>query len=178
MAYVPLRGADGSKRWTERKGVAVTGDSERFDPQHLLGFAKVILWGAHWYANSLPISGGWLVWDKTPKGAKDGFYASHADLAWTNIRESIAKFSLQWGGEARGGEAFFHPTQKPVALMGWCVDLCAPVSMIVDPYCGCGPTLAACKLRQIPCIGVEIEEHYCEIAAMRLSQEVLTFTEP
>lgn len=177
MSYVPMRGSDGSKRWNDRKGVAVHGDSTAFNPAHLLAFPKIVLWGAHWYADRLPPSGGWLVWDKTPKGAKDGFFASRCDMAWTNLRESIAKFSLQWGGEARGGEGFFHPTQKPVALMGWCIDLCGGAGLIVDPYCGSGPTLAAAKLRGVQAIGTEIEEKYCEIAAKRLNQEVLDFAE-
>lgn len=176
MSYVPLRGSDGSKRWSDRKGVAVHGDSEAFRPSHLLNFPQVVLWGAHWYAKDLPTSGGWLIWDKTPKGAKDGFAAGHCDLAWTNLRQSTVKFSLQWGGEARDGEAFFHPTQKPVTLMGWCIDLCAGRDLVVDPYCGSGPTLAAAKLRGIQAVGIEIEEKYCEIAAKRLSQEVLAFT--
>lgn len=175
MSYVPMRGSDGSKRWNARKGVAVIGDASNFDPAHLLRFPQLILWGAHWYAAQLPASGGWLVWDKTPKGSKDGFFAGHCDLAWTNLRASTAKFSLQWGGEARGGEGFYHPTQKPVALMGWCIDLCKRVGTVVDPYCGSGPTLAAAKLRGIPAIGIEIEERYCEIAAERLSQEVFDF---
>ena len=175
MSYAPLRGSDGSKRWGDRKGVAVHGDSERFSPLHLLNFEQIILWGAHWYAKDLPTSGGWLVWDKTPKGSKNGFYASHCDLAWTNLRESIAKFSLQWGGEARDGEPFYHPTQKPVALMGWCIDLCRGAGLVIDPYCGSGPVLAAAKLRSVQAIGIEIEEKYCEIAAKRLSQEVLSF---
>lgn len=178
MGYVPFRGADGSKRWGDRKKVIVTGDEKDFDPRHLLSGCDVALWGAHWFADKLPASGGWLTWDKTPHGRKDGFHASDVDLCWTNCRTSSRKFSMQWGGEARGGEPFYHPTQKPVALMAWCINLLlTKPGPIVDPYCGAGPTLAAAKLRGYRAIGIEIEERYCEIAAKRLGQEVFAFEE-
>lgn len=177
MNYTPLRGSDGSKKWGDRVSRKIAGDDAAFDPSHILFARVMVLWGAQWYSGSLPPSGGWLVWDKTPNGRKDGFYASDCDLAWTNTRSSIRKFEMQWGGEARGNEAFFHPTQKPVALMSFCIEMASPQGLIVDPYCGSGPTLAAAKLRGLSAIGIEVEERYCEIAAKRLSQEVFLFTE-
>jgi site-specific DNA-methyltransferase (adenine-specific) len=173
MAYVPLRGSDGSKRWSDRLTRRVQGDEKAFDPAHLLGDWPCILWGAHWYADKLPASGGWLVWNKIPNGRKEGFFASDCDMAWTNVRQSTRMFELQWGGEARGGEMFYHPTQKPVSLMSFSIQQLGKVGSIVDPYCGCGPTLAAARMWNIPAIGIEIEERYCEIAANRLRQGVL-----
>lgn len=40
---------------------------------------------------------------------------------------------------------------------------------------GSGTTLRACKDLNIPCVGIELEEKYCEIAANRLRQEVFDF---
>jgi 16S rRNA G966 N2-methylase RsmD len=174
MNYKPMRGADGSKRFTE----GVIGDSELFDPSPLMRFGRAVLWGANWYPQLLPPSGGWIVWDKTPKGRKEGFAASDAELAWTNLRGSVLKFSMQWGGEAHGGEPHFHPTQKPVALMEWIIARYSDVGgMILDPYTGSGPVLIAAKNLRRQAIGIEIDERYCEIAAKRLSQEVMDFTE-
>jgi DNA modification methylase len=171
MDYDAKRGSDGSKRWGAER---VVGDQVKFDPAHLLRFERAILWGANWYAHRLPPSGGWLVWDKTPKGAKEGFSASHAELAWTNCCASVRKFALQWGGEARNGEPFYHPTQKPVALAAWLLREFRP-SSVVDPYMGAGWIAEACRDAHVPYVGVEIEERYCEIAVARLRQSVLRF---
>lgn len=174
MNHEPTRRSNGSKRWGAER---VTGDAEPFDPAHLLGFRRLVLFGANWYANRLPPSGGWLVWDKTPKGAKQGFTASHAELAWTNCCASVRKFSLQWGGEARNGEAHLHPTQKPVALMRWILhEFTAPGDLVLDPYMGSGPVAQACQDEGRRYIGIEQEERHCETAVQRLHSPVLPMT--
>jgi len=173
MDHEPTRRGDGSKRWG---GERVHGDNAAFDPAHLLGSHRTVLWGANWYADKLPPSGGWLVWDKTPRGAKEGFTASHAELAWTNLGGSVRKFSLQWGGEAHGGEPQLHPTQKPVALMEWVVKMFShPGELVIDPYMGSGPVAEACRRLGRRYIGIELREHYCDKAAERLRQMTLNF---
>jgi site-specific DNA-methyltransferase (adenine-specific) len=168
MDYKPTRGSDGSKRWGTQ---TVHGDNAPFNPAGLLGFDRAVLWGANWYADQLPPSGGWVFWDKTPKGRKEGFAASDGELAWTNCTNSLRTFRLQWGGEARGGEGFYHPTQKPVALMRWAIEqYAAPDGLILDPYCGAGPVLLAARDLGRRAIGIEIEERHCHTAAERLRQ--------
>lgn len=70
-----------------------------------------------------------------------------------------------------------HPSPKPIRFMKWIVKrLTEEHETILDPFMGSGTTLRAAKDLGRKAIGIEIEEKYCEIAATRLSQEVLPLT--
>ncbi len=68
-----------------------------------------------------------------------------------------------------------HPTVKPLSLMKYlCNLLKTPTGgVLIDPFMGSGSTLLACQELGIKCIGIDIDEHACEIAAKRMSQTVL-----
>lgn len=66
-----------------------------------------------------------------------------------------------------------HIAQKPSGVMQWVLRVVPPSSLVLDPFMGSGSTLYAAKQLGHRAIGVEIDERYCEIAARRLSQEVL-----
>ncbi|MGA3168342.1 MAG: site-specific DNA-methyltransferase [Terriglobia bacterium] len=69
-----------------------------------------------------------------------------------------------------------HPCPKPEGWMRWLVKLVSlEDETVLDPFMGSGTTLRAAKDLGRKAIGIEIEEKYCEIAAKRLSQEVLEF---
>ena len=66
-----------------------------------------------------------------------------------------------------------HVTEKPVDVIQYLLPLLRPDSAVLDPFMGSGTTLVAAKNLGRKAIGIEIEERYCEIAAQRVSQEVL-----
>lgn len=129
-----------------------------------------IIWGGNYF--ELPPSQGWLVWDKMQRD----FSLADAELAWTNRDKAIRIFSFSRGA-ALGEGPRIHPTQKPVALMRWCLQLVPDAKTILDPFAGSGTTLLAAKLEGRQCTGVEISEDYCRIAVERLRQGVLNFGE-
>ncbi len=150
----------------------VHGDNAPFMPE-LWAKMPCVLWGANHYASRLSDQSGWLVWDKE---RPDDLDQSTCELAWSNVVKGVRRFDYLWHGMIRAGDdELEHPTQKPVALMTWCLSLrwTKDAQMILDPYLGSGTTLRAAKDLGRRAIGIEIEEKYCEIAARRLSQEVL-----
>ena len=65
-----------------------------------------------------------------------------------------------------------HPSQKPIRLFKKLLSL-DDAQTILDPFMGSGTTLRAAKDLNRKAIGIEIEERYCEIAAKRMSQQVM-----
>ena len=152
----------------------VHGDDEPFDPRWLLDIGKAhIFWGGNYYAHLLKPVSGWLVWDKE---RPDDLDQSTCELAWTDCVLGVRRFRYLWNGMLRADkERLFHPTQKPIALMRWCMELrwTRQFGLILDPFMGSGTTLRAAKDLGSRAIGIEIEERYCEIAVKRLQQQVL-----
>ncbi|MBA7551896.1 hypothetical protein ES705_44447 [subsurface metagenome] len=64
-----------------------------------------------------------------------------------------------------------HPTVKPLALMKYlCTLTKTPTGGIVlDPFCGSGTTLMACKETGRKYIGIDNNPEYCEIARKRVN---------
>jgi site-specific DNA-methyltransferase (adenine-specific) len=153
----------------------VMGDNEPFDPSYLLDMdLPTILWGANYYADKLPSRSGWLIWDKKRPDELD---QATAELAWTNFVKGARVFRYLWNGMIRAGhDDLVHPTQKPVALMKWCLSLkWTPEGIVCDPYAGSGSTLVAAKELGRKFIGIEISEEYCAIAVKRLRQGVFDY---
>lgn len=65
-----------------------------------------------------------------------------------------------------------HPAPFPLALARTALAALHP-GTVLDPFMGSGTTLRAAKDTGHRCIGIEIDERYCEVAATRLAQEVI-----
>jgi len=67
-----------------------------------------------------------------------------------------------------------HPTAKPLQAWLWLMSKSSQVEdLILDPFLGSGTTAYCAKKLNRKCIGIEIEEKYCEIAARRCSQSIM-----
>ena len=166
------KGTGGRGKHSVRNIEAIAGDTTPFDPEPFLGFPEVILWGGNHYAARLP-HGRWLAWDKLA-GMPEFDSFSDVEFAWRKGRGKDRVFSHLWKGickasEKGQGKERWHPTQKPIALMTWCLEQVGP-GVILDPYMGSGTTGIACAGLGRDFIGIEIERKYFDIACRRIEE--------
>lgn len=129
--------------------------------ESLVTFSECVIWGGNYY--QLPTSRAWLVWDKkTP----DNFTTGQAELAWTNLDIPVRVYRLAQCEQASEGKKY-HPTQKPLSLMMWCLKW-INASCIVDPFMGSGTTGVACIQTGRNFIGIEKDPTYFAIAVKRI----------
>jgi len=139
---------------------ANTPDAELFALLFAAG-SNQIIWGANYYPQHLQPSMGWLFWDKGQR-----IDQSDGDLAYTSFNKAMRVFTLNRAAIARDGAV--HPTQKPLALMKWCIEQAGTPETIIDPFMGSGTTgVAAIQLGR-KFIGIEKNEAYFEIACQRI----------
>lgn len=150
----------------------IAGDTEEFDPSPFLSFEQVVLFGANHYANKLPNSAKWLIWDKRDGATSNN--NSDCEMAWVKVGGSARLIRYLWNGMLKASERDdlrVHPTQKPIAVMEWVIEQTSEEGQtILDPYMGSGTTgIAAVRLAR-KFIGIEIDERYFSIACKRITQ--------
>lgn len=153
------------------------GDWDKWKPtqeyfDEILRIGKtVIIWGGNYFSDCLPPSQQWLVWDK---GQRD-FSLADGELAWSSQDKAVRMFDYSRAAMLK--ERVEHPTQKPVALMKWCIELVKAKS-VFDPFMGSGSTgVAAVKLNR-NFIGIEINRDYFQIAERRITDAQMQMVMP
>jgi DNA modification methylase len=146
-------------------GKKFTGEYTDWDamPAKLDVFGSVpsIVWGGNYIG--LPASRCWLIWYK-----RDAVRTmADCELAWTNLDANARVYD--WTIAATNAERVGHPTQKPVALMQWCLGFLPDAETILDPFMGSGSTGVACVNLGRSFIGIERDPGYFDIAVKRIT---------
>ena len=132
-----------------------------------------IVWGGNHLAHVIGPHAGMLVWDKRCQDGWDDTF-SEMEVAFTNTLSRAKGFRHLWAGalraSERGANVRQHHTQKPVALMEWCLSFLPDAHTILDPFMGSGTTGVACAKLGRRFIGIEIEPRYFTIACKRIEQ--------
>lgn len=155
-----------SSGWTQYESSdwdSARPDRELFDAM-LAVSEQQIIWGGNYFADYLPPSMRWLVWDK---GQRD-FSLADCELAWSSEQKAARIFAYPRAKALQDGKE--HPTQKPIALMKWCIDFFPKAETILDPFMGSGTTGVAAVQMGRDFIGIEREEKYFDIACRRIEQ--------
>lgn len=164
-------GFGGGKYKTAFAKVKITGDDAAFDPSWMVRMEiPTILWGANHFAKLLPNQPSWLIWDKRSASGHTNDFAD-CEIAWSNTGKVARVFRHHWDGMMKASEQGLprhHPTQKPIALMKWCIEQLGVPKIIADPYMGCGSTGIAAVEMGLQFIGVEIDRKYFDIACERI----------
>lgn len=123
-----------------------------------------------------------LVWDKKnwASGDLEGDWASQCEfIPWAAkgrhlLRGGRPSNLLSYAREVAATRVVYHPSQKPLDLLEKIIQTSSdPGDVVLDPFMGSGSTLRAAKDLGRKAIGIEKDEHYCEIAVKRLAQGVL-----
>ncbi len=162
-------GGRGMNGWRNFKA---DGDWDKFRPtreyfQEIRRIGKtVIVWGGNYFTDLLPPSQQWLVWDKGQRN----FSLADCEFAWSSQNRASRIFEFPRARLLK--ENGHHPTQKPIDLMAWCMDILKlPAGALVfDPFCGSGTTGVAAMRTGRRFVGVDVSPRYADIARRRCTE--------
>lgn len=120
-----------------------------------------IIFGGNYY--QLPATRGFVVWDKQQPWKN----FSACEYIWTSY-DVPSKIFRHLPEKNK-----VHPTQKPIALMRYLIDVFNCSGIILAPFVGAGTTVVACKEAGHTFIGIDIMPEYCKISEDLLRQEEL-----
>ena len=153
-----------SGKWKNAKGKGYKRgewDNKKPEPiyfEELFRISKAqIIWGGNYF--NLPISGGWIVWDKI---RPETFSLSQAELAWVSNSGRVSIFKYLWNGfQKQKPEERFHPTQKPFKLYQWLLSNYAKKGdKIFDPNMGSQSSRIAAYDMGFDYWGCELDKEY------------------
>ena len=127
---------------------------------------KAIIWGANHFIENIPNqnSSCWIVWDKKNEGSD----FADCELAWTNMKTAVRKYTIHKFEGTRGGKDCIHPTQKPIKLYDWIFKKYAKEGdKILDTHLGSGSSRIAAHKAKLDFVGCELDKEYFDAQEKR-----------
>ena len=127
---------------------------------------NLIIWGGNYFADILPPSMGWLIWDKGQRG----FSLADGEMAWTSFNNALR--IKEYSRALANKEEKHHATQKPIEILEWCLEYADRHSkktnhMIFDAFGGSGSTLIACEKTNRQARLMELDPKYVDVIVKR-----------
>jgi DNA modification methylase len=127
---------------------------------------NLIIWGGNYFADILPPSMGWLIWDKGQRG----FSLADGEMAWTSFNNALR--IKEYSRALANKEEKHHATQKPIEILEWCLEYADRHSkktnhMIYDAFGGSGSTLIACEKTNRQARLMELDPKYVDVIVKR-----------
>ena len=129
-----------------------------------------IIWGGNYFTDKLPVSMGWIYWDKMRNA---GLSFADGELAWTSFNSSLKSARIQYDGFLGMDKERIHPTQKPIKLYKWILDNYAKQGdKILDTHLGSGSIAIACHDYGFDLTACELDKEYYDKAMERINNHV------
>lgn len=129
-----------------------------------------IIWGGNYFTNKLPISRGWIYWDKQLN--KDISFAD-GELAWTSFDKVLKTAKVQYSGFLGADNEKIHPTQKPIKLYEWLLAKYAKEGdKILDTHLGSASIAIACDNMGFELVGSELDTEYYQNSIERIKSHL------
>ena len=124
-----------------------------------------IVCGGNYFSDKLPISKGWIFWDKGING--DCSFAD-GELIWTSFDTVLRKADIRYKGFLGADKERIHITQKPIKLYRWLIDNYAKnCKSILDTHLGSGSSAIAAHEWGGVFVGCELDPEYYQAACKR-----------
>ena len=158
--------SEGHKQWDIRPSMFYFSELQRVSRNQ-------IVCGGNYFANMLPASRGWVVWDKVT----DGFTSVHPELIYTSFHKACGIFRRCQGlnnGFLNKEGGNIHPTQKPIELYTWLLFQYANLGdTIIDTHMGSGSSVIAAINAGFDITACEVDSEYFNAARRRIERSQL-----
>jgi site-specific DNA-methyltransferase (adenine-specific) len=156
----------GNKEWDkERPTIEYFNELQRVSKNQ-------IIFGGNYFADLLPPSRCWLVWDKMQRVNQ-----ADAELAWTSFSGSVRVYPFHCS-KLQGflNPNRFHPTEKPIPLYNWILDKYSERGQrVLDTHLGSGSSAISAHYFGVDFVGCEIDKEYYDAACKRFKTTTSQF---